>query len=229
MKKLKTRNEYVGCNNECRYYADENKATSYGWWNFVLEIDGMIIFNDFKYSNTTSRHQGEVDFLMYELGLKRDFTVYMRQSLTKSNFIEFALEYFYEVAIKAIVTRNTPRVRKSTKEYCAQRLEWARKNISKLKAMGCKYTFKKLMSEYRWLKNRKDEKELTLKTYKKVKTKIFKKNKTQDLFQVTGKGERTLVLEEVTKNKRKKTYNYPIDIFIKEFRENKLANALGGS
>lgn len=50
-------------------------AYSYGWWRFVARIDGITIFNSFKYSVTTGRHQSKVSTLMNQLGIQVDLTL----------------------------------------------------------------------------------------------------------------------------------------------------------
>jgi hypothetical protein len=50
-------------------------ATSYVWWKFVAIIEGKVIFNDYRYSVTTSKHQCKVRSLMTQLGIKIDITM----------------------------------------------------------------------------------------------------------------------------------------------------------
>lgn len=57
------------------------EARSYDWWVFVKVIKGKVVFNSFRYSNTTSRHQSKVRSLMRELGIKVDLEVSTRLSL----------------------------------------------------------------------------------------------------------------------------------------------------
>jgi hypothetical protein len=47
-------------------------AYSYKWWRFVAIIDGLVVFNNYKYSPTTGRHQYKVRSLLNELGIKID-------------------------------------------------------------------------------------------------------------------------------------------------------------
>lgn len=48
------------------------EAHSYSWWRFVAVIEGQVVFNNFRYSPTTARHQYKVRSLMNELGIKID-------------------------------------------------------------------------------------------------------------------------------------------------------------
>ncbi len=49
-------------------------ATSYDWWRFVQKVDDKIIFNDYRYSNTTSKHQHKVLRLLH---WKRDDMIFL--------------------------------------------------------------------------------------------------------------------------------------------------------
>lgn len=46
------------------------EAKSYGWWVFVAKIDGVVYFNNFTYSNTTTKHQSKMRGLLKELNIK---------------------------------------------------------------------------------------------------------------------------------------------------------------
>lgn len=48
------------------------EAISYKWWRFVAVIDGLVIFNNFRYSVSTSKQQREVRALMQELDIRID-------------------------------------------------------------------------------------------------------------------------------------------------------------
>lgn len=50
----------------------EIQAFSYKWWMFVAVVEGKVVFNNYRYSNTTARHQWKVRRLMHELGIKID-------------------------------------------------------------------------------------------------------------------------------------------------------------
>lgn len=48
------------------------EAHSYKWWRFVAKVDGKIVFNNFRYSPSTGKHQYKISRLMDELGIKVD-------------------------------------------------------------------------------------------------------------------------------------------------------------
>lgn len=57
------------------------EAHSYGWWKFVSKVNGIVIFNDLRYSISTRKHQLKVRRLLNELGVKVDLVVNTRMSL----------------------------------------------------------------------------------------------------------------------------------------------------
>lgn len=57
-------------------------ATSYNWWSFVAVIKGKTIFNSYRYSVTTAKHQSKVRQLMQELGIKIDLEIQTSKSLS---------------------------------------------------------------------------------------------------------------------------------------------------
>lgn len=48
------------------------EAHSYKWWRFVAQVDGLLIFNDYKYSVSTSKHQYKMRSFLSDLGIKID-------------------------------------------------------------------------------------------------------------------------------------------------------------
>lgn len=62
-------------------------ATSYDWWTFVRQVDGKVLFNTYRYSPTTGRHQAKVRKLMNSLGISFE-EVAMRESLCRFENLE---------------------------------------------------------------------------------------------------------------------------------------------
>lgn len=50
-------------------------AHSYVWWKFVGIVEGKTIFNSFRYSVSTAKHQRKVAQVMSDLGIKIDITM----------------------------------------------------------------------------------------------------------------------------------------------------------
>lgn len=51
------------------------KATSYNWWIMLEKIKGVNVFNTYRYSTTTQRHQYKVRRTMEQVGLSVDLEI----------------------------------------------------------------------------------------------------------------------------------------------------------
>ena len=82
--------------------ADLNKMTAYswGWWKFLAEIDGKIVFNTFNYSISTAEHQWKVECLLKNQGIDIDIEIESPDGLQR---LESAIEH-YESKIKELET-----------------------------------------------------------------------------------------------------------------------------
>lgn len=58
------------------------EAHSYGWWCFVRKVGGKVVFNRYRYSVSTSKHQNKVRTLLAQLGIRIDLEVSTSCSLT---------------------------------------------------------------------------------------------------------------------------------------------------
>ncbi len=95
-------------------------AYSYDWWRFVEKIGSRIVFNDFRYSNTTARHQWKIKNLLRDLGIHVDMELEAPGGLQNLNS---AIELYRE----RIVTLQLEILKKGTKK--AKNLE-RKKQIS---------------------------------------------------------------------------------------------------
>jgi hypothetical protein len=68
------------------------EAYSYAWWRFTKVIDGLLVFNEYRYSATTSKHQFKVKTLMRELGIEIDLYVKTKVSLDRQTIEELKAE-----------------------------------------------------------------------------------------------------------------------------------------
>lgn len=62
-------------------------AHSYDWWQFVKQVNGKVLFNTYRYSLTTGRHQAKVRSLMNSLGISFE-EVAMSESLCRFENLE---------------------------------------------------------------------------------------------------------------------------------------------
>ena len=96
MKQLKRTGVYKASNVE--FNPITISAYSYDHWKFVSVINGLVVFNGYRYSSTTARHQAKVMHLMVSLGIKIDLHIETRYSLATS----YALDDAYDVVSKQV-------------------------------------------------------------------------------------------------------------------------------
>lgn len=72
MKFMKRANIYQASNYNVTFNPETVEAHSYKWWRFVFKVDGIVVFNNYRYSNSTSKHQSKVRSLMSQLGIQID-------------------------------------------------------------------------------------------------------------------------------------------------------------
>lgn len=85
MKYMKRKNIYQCSNYNCTFDPVSKRAMSYKWWAFVAEVEGKIVFNNYRYSNSTSKHQSKVRSLLNELGIKIDLELPIPNGLPGSH------------------------------------------------------------------------------------------------------------------------------------------------
>ena len=60
MKLVKRKNIYMASNYNLTFNPVTLEAHSYKWWKFVAKVEGKVIFNNYWYSVSTSKHQNKV-------------------------------------------------------------------------------------------------------------------------------------------------------------------------
>lgn len=104
------------------------QAFSYNWWCFVREIQGKIVFNNYSYSPSTTRHQYKVCQLLRELNIHIDLEVDMKESLNELTFNAHALESLYRESVELSMKRD--------QAYAKARLEVLEERAQQLVGMG---------------------------------------------------------------------------------------------
>lgn len=91
MKYYKTQNKYKASN----VVLDMNTLTawSYDWWAFLKNINGRLVFNDYRYSPSTQKHQAKVRSLLNQLGLTV-VTIKCPKGLQSGSYKESAIEFY---------------------------------------------------------------------------------------------------------------------------------------
>lgn len=90
MKLMKRSNTYQASN--VSFCPETISAYSYRWWKFVAKIDGVVVFNNYRYSNSTSKHQWKVRLLMQNLGIKIDISAPFPKGINCHSLEEVILE-----------------------------------------------------------------------------------------------------------------------------------------
>lgn len=83
MKFIKRDNAYYNSTKSNKVKTDSFEAWSYGWWKYATTWNGLRIFNNYGYSNTTSKHQSDArsmfnynwDITLYHTNKSLDDTV----------------------------------------------------------------------------------------------------------------------------------------------------------
>lgn len=78
--------------NNCTFNPETIEAHSYKWWRFVAKIDGVVIFNSYYFSPTTSKHQSKVKALLNELGIKIDIEAPFSRGINGQDLAALYLE-----------------------------------------------------------------------------------------------------------------------------------------
>lgn len=92
MKHMKRSGLYQCSNYNCTFNPATLEAHSYRWWRFVARIDGKVIFNSYRYSNSTSKHQSKVRSLLQELGIKIDLELKLPKGIAGNDLAAILLE-----------------------------------------------------------------------------------------------------------------------------------------
>jgi len=113
----KTKNVYFNSTKSNEVDIDNIKAFSYTWWQYLTVIGGKVVFNNYSYSPTTSKHQNDALKLLEQNGIKIDiFMNYTEKSLFENYTAAAILD-----EIKCLIVANNELHRlvnsKKTKEH----------------------------------------------------------------------------------------------------------------
>ena len=83
---------YQASNYNVTFDPKKIEARSYKWWVFVAEVEGKVIFNNYRYSNSTSKHQSKVRALLNDLGIKIDIEMPLPKGIS-DNSLAFLIQW----------------------------------------------------------------------------------------------------------------------------------------
>lgn len=69
-------------------------AISWGWWYFVRPIAGKLVFNAYRYSQSTNQHQRKVAKLLESLGIAIDVSIDCPAGLQEANWADSTIRYY---------------------------------------------------------------------------------------------------------------------------------------
>lgn len=122
MKFIKTKNTYKASNVELDL--NTMTAVSYNWWTFLKVIDGQLVFNSYAYSPSTQRQQSKVLKVLAEKGIKIDFVIESKKSLTDSSLFNDAKELIQNDIDDLNDAINKKGSQKAKNEERAKRIEF---------------------------------------------------------------------------------------------------------
>jgi hypothetical protein len=67
------------------------EAHSYRWWKFVAVVEGKVVFNNYRYSVSTSKHQSKVRSLLNDLNIKIDLELPLPQGINSTSLNDLIL------------------------------------------------------------------------------------------------------------------------------------------
>lgn len=129
MKLKKSTGRYEASN--VTYDPVTKEAFSYRWWRFVGVVEGKLIFNNHRYSNTTSKHQQKVLGLLQELNVKPDLflplpegiQIYSSLQETIETAEEFLCNKFLEAELKKQERNEKQREKRALVKLVSETLE----------------------------------------------------------------------------------------------------------
>lgn len=84
-KRLKIYKDYSGNNT---FNPETLDAHSYGWWRYLAKVDGKLVFNNYRYSVTTGKHQSNLSHLLRQLGIEPDISMPLPKGIPTDTSLE---------------------------------------------------------------------------------------------------------------------------------------------
>lgn len=137
MKFIKRANMWKNSTGSCTLKLGKERqdleAHSYNWWCFAKYINGVLVFNNYTYSVSTTAHQSRVRMMLSDLG--HEIGLYI-ESPRGLDDLESSLKYYsmkieeYEEHLKK------PRIRQTTKDNLKLKIESAKYTMRRIIEVG---------------------------------------------------------------------------------------------
>lgn len=130
MKFYKRLNLYKASN--VSFDPESMEAHSYAWWRFTEIINGKLVFNSYRYSPSTGKHQSKVRSLLSSLGHSIDLFIEAPQGLQQ---LDSAIRLYERRITDLEAEIKKPGTRKAKNLERAEQVEYLKKQIKKVKAL----------------------------------------------------------------------------------------------
>ena len=134
LKYFKRSNEYRNSTGTNKFCPETLSAYSYSWWQYLKNFNGVLVFNNYNYSPSTSSHQSKLLSLLEELNIKIDLFVNQRESLSKG----IDIDELFETYFKEIVRFNNTSLGAEKRIDALNESEYILTKIRRLKKYGAK-------------------------------------------------------------------------------------------
>lgn len=134
MKQLKKSGIYKAAN--VTFNPETNEAYSYAWWRFVGVVNGRVIFNNYRYSVTTAKHQSKVRSLMAQLGIEIDHEFACPKGLQNAYWAESSFEHYAREMVRLESAMAKPGTRKAKNAERAEQLAGIRAFMELVAKLG---------------------------------------------------------------------------------------------
>lgn len=132
---LKRQPELYKRGKNCWFNAKTLQAYSYGWWRFVEKVGPYIVFNNYRYSHTTTTHQWDTLSLLDALKIKIDYHVQCRQGL--QSYDSSIDDHTYQIKqLKEVIKKpRTHKVKNTERKIQIEELKAKIKTLKMLNAL----------------------------------------------------------------------------------------------
>lgn len=105
------------------------EAFSYKWWRFVALVEGVLIFNNYRYSVSTAKHQRKVAGVMHDLGITPDITLRLPRGIRHDQTLAELYMEAEEYECDAFLEQEEKKISRNER---AQKRRLERKAIEKM-------------------------------------------------------------------------------------------------
>ena len=125
-------NAYCNSTKTNKIDLDAMRATSYNWWPYMRQVNGVTIFNNNFYSASTSKHQNDCRRLLADKNINVDLMVDTSSHLDN---LEGVIQELKQDCKHLAFQIRKPRTRKATNQQRLKAIMVMRKKINVLRKL----------------------------------------------------------------------------------------------